>query len=88
MEYIIDTLKLIYISIYSDKKYLKELDENIINHIKNNIDESFDNINIKTVTIFNNKNKKIKINYPDINKILNNNYSLSEFIKKSSYLIN
>ena|ERR1700733_672529 len=88
MEYIIDTLKLIYISIYSDRKYLEELDKNIINHIKNNIDESFDNIKIKTVTILNNKNKKIKIDYPDINKIFNNNYDLSEFIKKSSYLIN
>jgi hypothetical protein len=44
-----------YISIYSYKKYLKELDENIIRHIKNNIDENFNNININTVTIFNNK---------------------------------
>jgi len=88
MEYIIDTLKLIYISIYSDKKYLENLDKNIINHIKNNIDESFDNINIKTVSILNKNNKKIKIKYPDINEILNNNYDLREYILKSSYLIN
>ena len=33
MKFIIEQLKIIYIPIYADKKYLKELDENIINHI-------------------------------------------------------
>jgi DNA-directed RNA polymerase len=35
MKFIIESLKLIYISIYSDKVYLKELDENMVKHIKN-----------------------------------------------------
>ena len=45
--FIVENLKLIYIFLYSDIKYLKELDKTMINHIINYIDESFDN-KIKT----------------------------------------
>jgi DNA-directed RNA polymerase len=87
MKYIIETLKLIYISIYSEKVYLRELDKNMINHIKNRIDESFDNDKNKIVTITT-SDKKIKLNYPNVNKILDTEYDISGYIKKSSYLIN
>jgi hypothetical protein len=88
MKFVLDSLKLIYISIYSDKVYLKELNENMVKHIKNRIDDSFDNDKIKYVTITNPDNKKLKLDYPDVNKILNKEYDISQYIRKSSYLIN
>lgn len=87
MNFVINTLKLTYISIYSDKAYLRELDKNMIIHIKNNIDETFDNKKIKFVTITT-ANKELKIPYPDVEQILNQSYDISEYIKNSIYLIN
>lgn len=87
MKFVLDSLKLIYISIYSDKVYLRELDENMVKHIKNRIDDAFDNDKIKFVTITNPDNKKIRLDYPDVNKILNKEYDISQYIRKSSYLI-
>jgi hypothetical protein len=75
MDFIIDSLKAAYISIYSNKKYLKELDENMKKHIKNNIYTDFDYEKSKLVIIELEKNhdgkkiKTIKIEYPEINKI-------------------
>lgn len=88
MKFILESLKLIYISIYSDKVYLKELDDNMVKHIRERVDDSFDNDKIKCVTIITSDNKKIKLNYPDVNKILNKDYDISKYIKESSYLIN
>jgi hypothetical protein len=88
IDFVIETLKLIYISIYSEKLYLKELDKKMVEHIQNNIDETFDNNKIKVVTITNSDNKKIKLNYPDVNKFLKNTHDISKYIKASSYIIN
>ena len=41
MHFVIDSLKEIYILIYCDKIYLKELDENMKKHIHSTIDENF-----------------------------------------------
>jgi hypothetical protein len=88
MKFVLESLKLIYISIYSDKVYLRELDDNMVKHIKDRIDDAFDNDKIKYVTIISPDNKKIRLDYPDVNKILNKEYDISEYIRKSSYLIN
>ena len=89
MTFIIENLKLIYIFLYSNKKYLKELDDNIINHIKNYIDANFDGETVKKVTFLDSKKRKIVLDYPDINTILKNiDYDISFYIKKSTYLIN
>jgi DNA-directed RNA polymerase len=84
MKYVIDSLKLIYISIYADKKYLRELDDNMIHHIQNNIDESFDNINKRNITILasltKTKIKEIILDYPDINKVLINDFDIKKYI--------
>jgi hypothetical protein len=93
MNYVINSLKASYMLLYSDKKYIIELDNNIKKHIKTFIDEDFDNSNnidnFVKVTVFDKNVKKIKkFKYPDINKILNTNYDISVNIKNSSYLIN
>ena len=86
MKFIIENLKIIYISIYSDKKYLKELDDNIIKHIRNNVDETFDNLNNKKVTIVKEGKKKV-FEYPDINKVLSNDFDIQKYIEDSTYII-
>jgi hypothetical protein len=60
MKFVLESLKLIYISIYSEKVYIKELDDNMVKHIKNRIDDSFDNDKIKFVNITSADNKKKK----------------------------
>ena len=60
-------------------------------HIKSNIDPNFD-INseddFSTVVVTNPKTSKIReIKYINVNRILKN-HDISEYIKKSSYLIN
>ena len=64
----------------------------MINHIRNNIDDTFDNVNNKIVTIYtrdkNKKEKKIKIKYPQIDHILEGKYNLEYLIENSKYLIN
>jgi hypothetical protein len=60
----------------------------MVKHIKNWIDDSFDNDKIKYVTIIDKDNKKIKLDYPDVNKILNKEYDISKYIRNSSYIIN
>jgi hypothetical protein len=89
MGFIIENLKLIYIFLYSNKKYLKELDDNIINHIKNYIDANFDGETVKKVTFLDSKKRKIVLDYPNINTVLNDiDYDISFYIKNSTYLIN
>lgn len=88
MKFIIENLKIIYISIYADKKYLKELDENIINHVRNSIDEAFDNKTNKKVTILKRNGKKKEFEYPDINAILTNEFDIKKYIEGSTYIIN
>ena len=68
--------------LYSQNKYIIELDKNIKNHIKNLIDPEFDEEEgIVRVNIFDkNKNKFIseEFEYPNINKILKLNYLLNQ----------
>jgi len=91
MKFVIESLKLIYISIYSEKTYLRELDLNMKKHIKSNIDPNFE-INSEDgfgiVVTTNPKTSKIKeIKYTNVDSILKN-HDISEYIKRSSYIIN
>lgn len=43
VEYIIETLREVYIALYSDNSYIKRLNDDIISHIKNHYgDDSYD----------------------------------------------
>jgi DNA-directed RNA polymerase len=104
MQFVIDSLKEVYISIYSEKVYIKELDENMRNHIKTTIDDNFsvtktdkkikskskknNEANSKNVFTLIKNNKVIELVYPDISEILDNKYDISDYIKNSSYIIN
>ena len=81
MEYIINTLKLVYISLYSDKGYLTKLDDDLKKHIKNHVADSFSEENL-TINLANSK----PIQYPDINKVLKHNLNV-ESIKDSAYIV-
>jgi DNA-directed RNA polymerase len=93
MSCIISLLKSIYISLYSDKKYLLEIDKYMRNYIKDKIDTNFD-INSENGTIEisvidkNRKHKIITKKFPNINTIFDRNFDISEYIQKSYYLIN
>lgn len=81
MEYIINTLKLVYIYLYSDKGYLKKLNEDLILHIKNHISDAF---SMEDMTIDLPNSKPIK--FPDINKVLRHTLDVKT-IKHSAYII-
>ena len=81
MEYIINTLKLVYIYLYSDKGYLKKLNEDLILHIKNHIGDAF---SVEDLTIDLANSKPIK--FPDINKVLRHTLDVKT-IKHSAYII-
>src|SRR5919201_4469472 len=81
IEYIIDLLKMNYIKLYSQEKYLRKLDQGIINNIKNIFGDS----------CFDEKAKKIYTNnkvivYPDIELVLGKNLDFHS-LNRSSYLI-
>ena len=59
MKFIVCLLKLSYISIYTDKGYLKKFNKDIIDHIKLHIGEDFDEENLK-ITMYTGTNKKKK----------------------------
>ena len=81
MDYIIGTLKSIYISLYSNKGYLSKLNDDLIKHIKNHIGDAFSE---KDLIIDLEGSKPFK--FPDINKVIKHNYNI-EWIKESSYII-
>ena len=93
MQYIISMLQSIYISLYSDKKYLLEIDNYMRYYVKDKIDNNFDiksvggKVEISTVNR-KNEEKIIKRTFPNINNIINNKFDLSTYLKNSFYIIN
>lgn len=82
VNYISDTLKIIYIQIYSDKDFLHTFNSGVINNIKLHYGEaSFDEDKLLIYV----KNCK-PIPYPDINKVLKGDLKI-ESIKYSSYIV-
>lgn len=81
MDYIRDTLKIIYISLYSEKGYLLKLNDDMIKTIKNHLGDDFDkntlHINIEGI-----KTKQ----FPDMNNVFKGTYNIQS-ITKSTYLI-
>jgi len=75
-------LKLVYINIYSDNKYLKELDKQIIEHIKHIFGKNC--FNDETLIIDTKDLPKMK--YPNINAVLDEDLD-AKFILNSSYII-
>lgn len=86
VEFIIDNLRLVYISLYSDADFLKKLDEGIYNNILfhyNAVSLDRDK-NILTVIQDNNKKKFI---YPNINEVLGKNLPKLKLDKNIKYII-
>lgn len=82
MEYIINTLKTVYISLYADEGYLIKLNRGFIEHIKNHVGDSFSEENLE---IYLDERKK-PLKFPDINNVIRNNYNI-ELIKDSAYIL-
>jgi len=82
VDFIIYNLKMIYISLYASKEYLKILDKEIINHIKNHIGKDF-----HEDTFMINLYKQNPLKFPNINEVLKEKYDIT-LLKDSSYIIN
>jgi len=80
MENLIEYLKLAYIKVYSEKQYLRELDNQIKSYIKSVYKESFDE---KTGYI---KTDEIELKFPDVEIILDTKLD-AKHILESSYPI-
>ncbi|KAF8867486.1 hypothetical protein CPB85DRAFT_158204 [Mucidula mucida] len=82
VDYLIESLKMIYISLYADKGYLTKLNNEIITHIKSHVGDDFD---LKTfrITLTNKKT----IQFPNIDNVLKEKYDIT-LLKNSSYIIN
>lgn len=81
MLYIVNTLKLVYIRLYTDEGYLKKLDSGFIKHIKKHIGDDFCE---KDRVILLGKSKPLK--FPDVNKVIKETYNVED-LKESSYII-
>lgn len=82
VDFIMNNLKMIYISLYADKGYLLKLNSEIINHIKNHIGNDFDEEKL-IINLY----KQNPLKFPDINEVLNEKYDIS-LVKYSEYIIN
>jgi DNA-directed RNA polymerase len=88
MDYIVNTLKIVYISLYSDKGYLLKYNSDLIKHIKNHIGDAFlEEELIIEISTEKDHSKHRKIKYPDINKVLKKTFDRTT-IKNSSYILN
>ena len=86
VENIMEFLKLVYIRIYSNGKYLKELD----NEIKHQIKYQYGDISLDETKLII-KTEYVTIKYPDIDEVLGNKLPSklnTNVLKSSSYLIN
>lgn len=87
VDILIKFLKQTYNKIYTDDKYLRKLNREIINHIKYNYgEESFDEENLVIKVVIDGKDKPI--HYPNVNLVLGTELPKTELIRESSYLIN
>jgi DNA-dependent RNA polymerase len=82
VENLMEFLKLVYINLYSDNHYLKQLDKQIINHIKFHYGE--DSFNEKTLIIDTKDIHKMK--YPNIKTVLDEDID-AKFVLETSYII-
>lgn len=84
VENVMDLLKLVYIKIYSESNYLRELDKGIIEFIK---------LSYKKDCVFNEKKLEFYINdciikYPPIEGVLGTDATAAKYILNSSYIVN
>lgn len=84
IEYVIDSLKINYIKIYSETTYLKKLDEQIINHIKAHYGE---NCYDPETRIISHPGLKFKLKYPNINVVLLTEFDFESLKKSENILI-
>lgn len=82
VDMLIKYLKLVYIKIYTEDHYLRNLDKEIIQHIKYHY--SPDSFNDDTLEI---KINDMTLKYPNINYVLGNKLPSPDLIIDSSYLI-
>jgi DNA-directed RNA polymerase len=75
----------VYQKIYTEKTYLKQFDENMINHIKFNCKKTID-FDPETLVITRKEDKK-QLQYPSVQEVLGVNTNTEGLIKQSSYLI-
>jgi len=81
VENLIEYLRFVYSKIYSDKIYLRELDQQIKSYIKSVYKESF---NEKTGYI---KTDDIELEFPNIEYVLDTDLDAKKFKYDSAYLI-
>jgi hypothetical protein len=87
LEFIIDHLKLVYLTIYTNDNYIISFDKGIKDYIKMQLGNHFD-VKSRVISINN-----LEIKFPDISEVINNtesdrDYSIfTENIKNASYLI-
>lgn len=88
VESIIDMLKSIYIDLYSQEGYTRQLDKQIISMIKNSYGENC--LNEKTLKLkVEIKNQEVELKYPDVNTVFGNNEKFDfDSLKQSKYLLN
>lgn len=79
---LIKYLKLVYIKIYSEDDYLRQLNNELIHHIK--FHYKSDCFNDETLEI---KVDNLTLKYPDIEIVLGNKLPTLDLIKNSSYII-
>ncbi len=84
VENVMDLLKLVYIKIYSESNYLRELDKGIIEFIK---------LSYKKDCVFNENKLEFYINdciikYPPIEGVLGTDATAAKYILNSSYIVN
>jgi DNA-directed RNA polymerase len=81
VENLTEYLKHVYIKLYSEKQYLKELDQQIKSYIKSVYKESF---NEQTGII---KTDDIELEFPNVEYVLDTKLDAKKFIRDSAYLI-
>lgn len=87
IESLIKCLKSVYLKIYSEDTYLMKFDEGIIQSIKAHFGEnSFYSTSTSTSTTKEIRVGDLKLDYPDINKVIKGKIA-SQTITKSQYLL-
>jgi DNA-directed RNA polymerase len=81
--YLLDTLKVVYITIYSENSFLHVLNKAIIDNIKLHCgEESFDDEKLLIYI----KNTKKPISYPNISEVIKGDFNIHS-LKESSYIV-
>lgn len=83
VEYVIELLKINYIKLYSDTKYLEKLDNQILSHIKYHFGEDCFNSETREINV----PDIVTMKYPDIKIVLGKELDFDSLRKSSSLLI-